>query len=750
MRTILTGLFAVIYPFVLFAQLQNGGSHAGFTIDGDTKVGYAKFGPSTATAFNNDDWFLPNSYSGSGIAVIDTNGTSGYKTSLQARQNISFTRRMSKPMFTVVNNKLWLDAIYSRDYSLNYTGGVITGPDSTSFGNSAKNGLNPNTNWQGTNASFTNKTDLVDGFAHMRRDGTSIYDSLWMFFGVSTLGTNGDRYYDIELFKKQCSYNSTTGNFSTGGTEGGHTEWKFDANGKATQTGDMIIAVTFSPGSAPIIDMRIWVSTATYTTVTPYYFNFNGTFDGSGSYGYAEIVSKTGGTAWGSGVANYSNNATTDTTYAAPWGTSTMVTGNNAWSQNFSQLQFVEIGLNLSRVGVDAALYTSQGINPCESTFYSVLFKARSSSSFTSNLQDFLGPLDFYQASIPGYSKSIPKLNCSNPSAQISLSNTSGLGNFTWSTSNGNILNANADSTTLTINKPGTYYLNVSPYEGCPSMKTDSVVIIKDTLQPVASAWFSNDQALTALKLYGGSGPANQPITAYGASQGITWDWTGPNGFTSTEQAPLTSFATGTYQLVLTEARNGCKDTATVWVDLSTLASKEITLNAVNNNDKASLSWKAQSPDNTGEFIIERSSNSINFSAIGSIKVKAANETYTFTDGSLLSQNIYYRIRLTQQNGKIFYSNIVKLNSHLQQNNISILNRKSASSLLISGVSVNKSTVNVKIYTLAGQQIATATSSVSTGNFAVELSYPTSTLTSVYIVTVVIDNTIVSSQKIIL
>ncbi|MGE5107311.1 MAG: hypothetical protein ACM3H8_07190, partial [Sphingobacteriales bacterium] len=490
MRTILTGLFVVAFTYVLNAQLQFGGSNAGFTIDGDTKVGYSKFGPSTASAFNDDDWFHPKAYAGIGNAVLDTTGASGYLSQLQARANISFTERMSKPMFTVVNNKLWIDAIYSRDYSLNYTAGVITGPDSTAFTNSAKNALNPNSNWQGGSFAFTNKTDLVDGFAHMRRDGSSVYDSLWMFFGVSTLGTNGDRYYDIELFKKQCNYNPITGGFSTSGTDGGHTSWQFDANGKVTQTGDMIIAVTFSPGSAPVIDFRIWVSSSTYSSVTPYYFNFDGTFDGSGGYGYAQIVSKTGGTAWGSGIGNYSNNVTTDTTYATPWGTSSMITGNNAWRQNYEQLQFVEIGLNLSRIGVDAALYSAQGINPCESAFYSILFKSRSSSSFTSNLQDFLGPLDFKQPAIPNYSKSSPVLNCNNLTGQINITNPDGIGNYTWSTSNGSIIGSNTDSTQLTIDQAGTYYLKVSPYVGCPAMRTDTFVVIKDVFQPVATAWF--------------------------------------------------------------------------------------------------------------------------------------------------------------------------------------------------------------------------------------------------------------------
>lgn len=750
MRTILTGLFAVLFTYVLNAQLQLGGSHAGFTVDGDTKVGYAKFGPSTASAFNNDDWFLPQAYSGTGIGILDTTGATVYKSKLQSNINISFTERMVKPMFTVVNSKLWIDAIYSRDYSQNLGG--IASADSTAFSNSAKNVLNPNTNWQGTATNFTTKTDLVDGFAHMRRDGTSIYDSLWMFFGVSTLGTNGDRYYDVELFKKACNYDPVTKLFSTAGTDGGHTAWVFDAAGKVTQTGDMIIAFTFSPGSAPQIDLRLWVSNTTYSTVTPYYFNFNGTFDGSGGYGYAQIVSKSGGTAWGSGIGNYSNNATSDTTYSTPWGTSTLPTGTNTWSQNYQQLQFVEVGLNLSRIGVDAALYAAQGINPCESTFYSVLFKSRSSSSFTSNLQDFLGPLDFKQPAVPNYSKSSPTLNCNNLTGQINITNTNGIGNYVWSTSNGSITGSNSDSTQLTINQAGTYYLKASPYVGCPTMRTDTFVVIKDTLQPVATAWFSNDQLLTTIKLYGGNGPANQPVTIFGGSQGITWDWSGPNSFSSNVQAPVTSFVTGIYQLILTEARNGCKDTATVWVNLTTLATRDISLSANNSNSngKASLQWQTQLTNTNGEFIIEKGNDAANFTSIGRLNTKANTKTYSFTDASSLSTGAYYRIRFVQEDGKILYSNIAKLDGNSVQNSINILHKRSNASISINGMEAGNGIVNTALFSLSGKQIASKPGKTSANNFAIEMNYPSSTAPGVYILVVYIDNKVVTSKKLVL
>ena len=74
--------------------------------------------------------------------------------------------------------------------------------DSTVFTIAAKNGDNP-TNWIGGKSNTPDKNDLLDVYAHMRRDGLNIHDSLWLFTGVSTVGTSGSRYFDVELYKNR-------------------------------------------------------------------------------------------------------------------------------------------------------------------------------------------------------------------------------------------------------------------------------------------------------------------------------------------------------------------------------------------------------------------------------------------------------------------------------------------------------------------------------------------------------------------
>ncbi|MDO6432833.1 hypothetical protein Q4E93_19655 [Flavitalea sp. BT771] len=539
-------LLCGLIPFPTHAQLNNGGLYAAFGIDADTRSNYMKYGVPIAS----DDWFSP---SASGYNVIDTTNAAAYLSLLQAGNNISFSQRMSVPLYTKVNGKLWLDAAYGRDF-------VATASlkDSTAFTTACKNGDNPST-WTGGITNFPAKDDLLDCYAHMRRDGSTVNDSLWLFTGVSTYGTSGARYYDIELYKNSFTYNAATGVFSTAGPDAGHTQWLFDAAGNITQTGDIIVAVNFSPGSAPVVDIRIWVKQTTWSTVSPAHFSFNSNFSGS-TYGYASIVSKTGSTAFGAGLSNYSATATQDTTYATPWGSNN---GTSGWSTQYESLQFIEVGLNVTRIGLDPALYTALGPSACASLFSNIFFKSRSSNSFTSNMQDFVIPLVFLRTPVMDYALVPDTLRCNNKTGTIQINNSTTTGYYTWATSNGDIVSANSDSSQLKIDKPGTYILSASPAQGCPATRKDTIVIPIDTFPPVASVNILMPPGNSYLQLYGGNPTASNYATPFGGSKGLLYDWTGPAAFTSTIQNPRTADTTwGTYKLTVTEKRNGCTRTA--------------------------------------------------------------------------------------------------------------------------------------------------------------------------------------------
>jgi hypothetical protein len=558
-------------PISAIGQLNNGGVNAYFGIDADTRSNFVKYGPATGS-IASDDWFSPSL---SGNNVIDTSNAAVYLALLQAGNNISFNKRMSALLYAKVSGKLWLDAAYGRDFIA-----ASTAKDSTVYASASKNGDNP-ANWTGGVSNNPGKNDMIDVFAHMRRDGTNVHDSLWFFTGASTYSTTGSSYFDVELYRKSFSYNQTSGVFTSAGTEAGHTQWLFDASGNIIQTGDLIVAINFSPGSVPVIDLRIWVSKTTVNTVIPAYFNFTGSFDGASNaatYGYASIVSKAGTTAWGAGISNYSATPSQDTTYSTPWGTAYNTGGTN-WISQYQSQQFIEVGLNLTRIGVDPALYSA--LSPCQSLFANIFFKSRSSNSFTSNMQDFVTPLVFLRDPVMDYSLKPDTLRCNHTSGNIQITNNTTAGYYTWQTANGTISGSNGDSSQLTIAKAGTYIVSSSPAQGCPATRKDTVVIPIDTFPPVASMTVSLVGGLTAtgyLQLYGGNTSASNYSTPFGGSQGLTWNWSGPHAFSSTIQNPRTAdTAWGTYSLTVTEKRNGCTATASQMVSPYDFAILQIT-----------------------------------------------------------------------------------------------------------------------------------------------------------------------------
>src|SRR5687768_1855587 len=156
----LLGFLCVLFTSAT-AQLAMGGFHSNFGVDGDTKSGTAQFGPKQNSLMGSDWFALPGSR---GAGVIDTTNQNYYKNRLAANENICFVKNMSVPAYSKINGDLWLDAIYIRDHSSAF------GSDSSAFGTAAKNGVDPRV-WDGKSTNIPAKTDIVDAYAHFRRNG---------------------------------------------------------------------------------------------------------------------------------------------------------------------------------------------------------------------------------------------------------------------------------------------------------------------------------------------------------------------------------------------------------------------------------------------------------------------------------------------------------------------------------------------------------------------------------------------------
>ncbi|MFZ9386939.1 MAG: hypothetical protein ACO25B_03585, partial [Chitinophagaceae bacterium] len=178
----------------LTAQITTPQIKARFGVDADLRANFFN----NAVQTGNDDWFNLNAADTSGKSVIDTTGVAaivaGYLSDASPwpSRMASHFRTMSRPTFSVVNNRLWLDALWVRDYH---------GTDTTVFtAGSDKNGMSPEF-WTGGIQGIPDKNDILDIFVHIRRAGPNTTDSLWLFGGISLDNTVGNRYFDFEMYQ---------------------------------------------------------------------------------------------------------------------------------------------------------------------------------------------------------------------------------------------------------------------------------------------------------------------------------------------------------------------------------------------------------------------------------------------------------------------------------------------------------------------------------------------------------------------
>jgi hypothetical protein len=653
---------------------------AGFGIDGDVLSGQAQNGNLAANA--SWDWFKkagngPNV----GLGIIDTSGTSVNKIRIAAGENFTFTKGQAFGRYTVQGGYLMLDSRYARD---NY--GYSNSPgqkDFTTYTNGSKNGDNP-TIWSTTpnGASVANKADIIDAYIHMRRDGTTINNTnpspLIIAMAINTVGNTGSRYIDFELFRERINYDQNSGNFSNSGPAafGGHSIWEFNPNGSIKNIGDMTVSFAYGTAGVEEIGVYIWVAKTDYTNINPTRFDFvNGEFYGAGTgatYGYAKIVPDAGGVnfrAWGS-VAD-------TTTAAAPWGTNSKSLGGsptNYFSNNYGKNDFGEVAIDLTSLGIDPAL--SVGMDPCTPPFTRVMAKTRSSSSFTSALQDFMGPYEFLDAPQAPANIAPPQtLQCNRTSVTLSPASIQPGATYRWSTSNGNIV-SDPNATTVTVNKTGKYYLNSAIVAGCPENR-DSTTVTSDYFKPVASAGKSGGlnntgmlddlNPLVKVNLVGGDVNLSNFATPFGGSAGLDWKWTGPNGFTANSRNVNNIGTKGTYNLELTEMRNGCKDFASTNVlsvqqqESIPLAVKVHDFSAVKKNkEEALLKWKI-SDSEPDRLELMRSYNGIDFKTAAMFFFKGELSELTYTDkvAERTGKHVYYKMKITSLSGAEGYSKVI-------------------------------------------------------------------------------------------
>ena len=124
------------------------------------------------------------------------------------------------------------------------------------------------------------------------------------------------------------------------------------------------------------------------------------------------------------------------------------------------------------------------------------------------------------------------------------------------------------------------------------------------------------------------------------------------------------------------------------------------------NKDDVQLHWTTANEINMQQFIVERSEDGINFSALGALPAKgvgAGSADYSYMDRNVRADLLYYRLKLKEQNGAISYSHIIplsrikKANGYIAPNPVT---RNTDAKLTIRSSADN--TVHIRVFNSSG------------------------------------------------
>jgi hypothetical protein len=127
--------------------------------------------------------------------------------------------------------------------------GAGSGGDNTVFSSNVRAYTSPR-NWTIASGSVNNKTDLVNVYAHARRDAG---DSLWLFLAAERYGVSGSTAVDLEFLRKGVIINGN-GTVTPEGTDSGRTAGVVTTpvvnnGGTISKSGDIMIVTEYGGSS---------------------------------------------------------------------------------------------------------------------------------------------------------------------------------------------------------------------------------------------------------------------------------------------------------------------------------------------------------------------------------------------------------------------------------------------------------------------------------------------------------------------
>jgi hypothetical protein len=184
------------------------------------------------------------------------------------------------------------------------------------------------------------------------------------------------------------------------------------------------------------------------------------------------------------------------------------------------------------------------------------------------------------------------------------------------------------------------------------------------------------------------------------------------------------------------------RDTVVVQQDLNCSVLKtSITRFAGNlSGNYCKLSWSASNTQSVKYFEVEKSYGGGKFSVLGKLYAGGSgSQTMLYSYADNLSEDnatVYYRLKITDINGNIEYSNVIAINPHMQNSGIRLVHGLSGKSIDLVISSSETGIAKAVVYNMAGAMLHSFDVSVMKGNTVVALNSMSGWKTGVYVMKV--------------
>lgn len=243
-----------------------------------------------------------------------------------------------------------------------------------------------------------------------------------------------------------------------------------------------------------------------------------------------------------------------------------------------------------------------------------------------------------------------------------------------------------------------------------------------------------------------------------------TYYWSTPNGHIlgSTTGTSITVDQPGSY-IVTQELLSGCgengRDTITIIVapggNCSVLNSSLLSFTARNREQTVELNWKIGNNNYAKTITVERSLNGQHFAAVTDITAKSTTETadYTFTDAvaNFYSSTLYYRLKITNKNGQVSYSEVqlVKTNHTLRLQASVNPNPVTGNRMFVTLTVPQTDVAVIQLIHTSGAVLQTHKQNVTKGSSAIQINGTSTWQPGIYVLRITVGNEMIQQKLVI-